>query len=915
VQLDPQRTDLLIRLAQIQVQLGRENAAKEAFLSALSSPYSSPDDLYQAADGLSDLGEPESAADCLERALELQPHPPFELIIELSNAYKSTGKHELAVKTLDKGIDQYAENALLHTFKADILATLGRHQAARSCLEHALILEPDNPAVHLQIAFALREQDDLHLAFEHALNAACNLPPGTDYLVAHGLAIELARSTLQEDQVKLLLKNLAKSEQSLVPEQAEVPSLHTLFDYHCIRAEFALEFEEQIAAAAALNEAFKIKQDHPRLLALQSRMALRQGDRTAAQEAIRQVMQQIEAGQIETKSADFSSNTLLGISLAAMELYDWEQSAELLEQAVDLSPQDTNLHLQKARLYVLRAEFQRLCQSLDIINHAPGGAALSPRTFRIFGETIQQTVDTLADDMQVDLPSSVRRWKNRGDVAFQPDHESLQDIDTLPEKPSDQAALLTALAQHGDPSQVARLFHTIQSQSGTDMLHHAIYSAYALALSATGQDQIAYEQGYEAISAAIEQNSANAIYYVIQAKLAEHMADWQAALKAMQTALSLWADEPRWQAYFAKILLSNDQYPESVLHYMSAIELEPGYFQHYLELSQAYLRSGESQQAIAILQDAVKAAPDQAEPYLALAAAYYEQQNYVQAKRNADLAARISPKNSAPLLMCAKIALKLEDPGQAKAHSEAVLRANPDDPQALFLQAQAFSAMGDPEKALQVIEKAIPLTNDPLALYLARAELLSTAGDEENLLPELIAIADQYPDEPQVLAPLAKAYAGVGQKSEAIQSAQQALHRNTGELPLDEQAQLHHMLGRLLRDSGQLDQSIHQLSEAIRIAPQTLSSYIELGLTQEERRQFGPALETYKKAISMYPSDPKPYYQAGLLLKSSRDYPGAESMLRKAAERDPDNVDIHRQLAALVALNLVHSRQPVSTEI
>jgi tetratricopeptide (TPR) repeat protein len=88
-----------------------------------------------------------------------------------------------------------------------------------------------------------------------------------------------------------------------------------------------------------------------------------------------------------------------------------------------------------------------------------------------------------------------------------------------------------------------------------------------------------------------------------------------------------------------------------------------------------------------------------------------------------------------------------------------------------------------------------------------------------------------------------------------------------------------------------------------------------LGLTQEERRQYEPALETYKKAISIYPTDARPYYQAALLLKSSRDYPAAESMLRKAAERDPDNVNIHRQLAALVALNLVHSRQPVTTEI
>jgi hypothetical protein len=52
-----------------------------------------------------------------------------------------------------------------------------------------------------------------------------------------------------------------------------------------------------------------------------------------------------------------------------------------------------------------------------------------------------------------------------------------------------------------------------------------------------------------------------------------------------------------------------------------------------------------------------------------------------------------------------------------------------------------------------------------------------------------------------------------------------------------------------------------------------------------------------------------------LLLKDSRDYPAAEKMLRRAAEKAPDDVAIHRQLAAMVALNLVHNRQPVSSEV
>jgi tetratricopeptide (TPR) repeat protein len=914
VQLDSQRTDLIIHLAQVEARMGKDDAAREAFLSALSSPYSTPENLYQAADGLSDLGDNEAAADCLERALELQPQPPLDLITELSNAYAAAGKTELAIKTIDKGIDQYSEDALLHAYKADLLGKLGRHQAARACLEHALIVEPDNPTVHLQIAFVLRDQDEVYPAFDHAMQAVKGLTASTGQQAALGLAAELARSTLQEDQTRQLLESGLTLDEPASSEQ-QPSTLHSPFDYYCIQAESSLELEEQIAAASALNEAFNLKAEHPRLLALQTRMAIRQGDRENAQSSFESLIAKIEAADQESVSNELPSNTLLGSALAAIELYKWDQAVEILDKAAALYPNDSNLHLQKARLFVLRAEFQRLCQALEIINHAPGGSALSPRTFRIFEETIQATIESLSQDMQADLPPAIERWRTRGSVAFQPSVDALHSLEKLPKQPSDQAALIAALTQNGDAGQVARLYHAIQSQADAETLHHAIYAAYALALSAIGQDQISLEQAREAIAAAIDQNPADAIYHVIQAKVAEQLGDWHIALGAIQTALSLWSDEARWQSYLAQLLLLSDQYPEAVVHYLSAIEMEPKHVQHYLDLSQAYLRNGEPEQAISILKEATKIAPDQASPYLALASAYYEHQNYIQAKRTADLSIKIAPDQLAPLLLCAKIALKLDDPGQAKAKTESALRLNPDDSQALYLQAQAYSALGDNERALKVVEKAISLSSDPLPLYLQRADLLAKFDGPQELLSELISIAEQYPDEPLVLAPLAKAYAEAGQNSEAIQAAQQALHRGKGQLPLDEQAQLHHLLGCLLRQSGQLDQSIHQLSEAIRIAPQDLSSYLELGLTQEERRQHGPAMETYKKAIKTYPSDPRPYYQAGLLLKSSRDYSAAESMLRKAAEKAPDDIDIHRQLAALVALNLVHNRQPVSTEI
>jgi Flp pilus assembly protein TadD len=212
---------------------------------------------------------------------------------------------------------------------------------------------------------------------------------------------------------------------------------------------------------------------------------------------------------------------------------------------------------------------------------------------------------------------------------------------------------------------------------------------------------------------------------------------------------------------------------------------------------------------------------------------------------------------------------------------------------------------------MQVVEKAIPLAVDPLPLLLEQTSLLESLHGNQANLNALQDLATQYPDDPAVLAPLAKALAQNNEREEAIRTAQRALRGGSHTLRPREQAGLHHLLGRLLRQTGQLDQAIHQFSEAVRLGPDLLEAYLDLGEAQLERRQNALAIQTYEKAIQIAPEDPRPFYQAGLAFKASRDYPGAETMLRRAAELAPDDLAIHRQLAALVALNLVHSRRPV----
>jgi Flp pilus assembly protein TadD len=51
---------------------------------------------------------------------------------------------------------------------------------------------------------------------------------------------------------------------------------------------------------------------------------------------------------------------------------------------------------------------------------------------------------------------------------------------------------------------------------------------------------------------------------------------------------------------------------------------------------------------------------------------------------------------------------------------------------------------------------------------------------------------------------------------------------------------------------------------------------------------------------------------AGLALKEAKEYQAAEEMLQKAVEKTPDNPIVHRQLGAVIALNLVHNRRSTS---
>ncbi len=123
------------------------------------------------------------------------------------------------------------------------------------------------------------------------------------------------------------------------------------------------------------------------------------------------------------------------------------------------------------------------------------------------------------------------------------------------------------------------------------------------------------------------------------------------------------------------------------------------------------------------------------------------------------------------------------------------------------------------------------------------------------------------------------------------------------------------LLGKILEKNGNLDQAAHYYGQAVAIDPTFIEGYLKLSQLHIKQRDYGKARKVLEQGIENSPADINLYLTCASLFKEVKDYYGAEKMLRKASAIEPRNVLIHRQLGAILALNMVHQSQEVSTQI
>lgn len=238
---------------------------------------------------------------------------------------------------------------------------------------------------------------------------------------------------------------------------------------------------------------------------------------------------------------------------------------------------------------------------------------------------------------------------------------------------------------------------------------------------------------------------------------------------------------------------------------------------------------------------------------------------------------------------------------QAKELIDRVLKENSQCVAAYKLSSKIHRESSNYQEAINILEAGLELNKGEKDLQIEMMRNLILKDSHSEALQLGLQLSNEYPEDVNILNILAEIYLELGDYHSAEMAA-----RRSYQLMNDQQA-ANLLLGKVARQQGNLDQALAHLLKIVTITNENVEPLMEVGEIYLEKQEPKKALEVFQDACMVDENDYRPFYRAGLVHREMKNYSEAETMLKKASSLAPRDANIRRQLAAVVALNLVHA--------
>jgi tetratricopeptide (TPR) repeat protein len=893
VYLRPYEQVLHLSLAQIYLENKAIDESKITLSKMLETSDISTSDYLKIASLYTQMNETKLATDILERSISENENPNYIECCELGYALLDNQQSSIALDFLDKVKQKHGHQPGFSILRADAYCEDKQYLPALQSLEPLLKRAEEGNTDFLQSSFTPNpshgylpfDLSNLQLRAALLYRALGNYSDAVKYaqfslksdpanVNAQLIAAELALSIANHDELNHILESLNNKAQ-LSSTDIDILRVLTL-DSMLIG---------DMTKVGLLYENFLGKDDQNLISMAVSALIAENQQQTHQSMAFLQIMKDRHTSQ---PKEDLTNQAKLqhfiniwencAVALVAWKLLDWDFADQLFRQCVRICESNPRLNLTLAEYLADKARMKALSKTLKVRKRLAKDLAETRTDEALFDEQVSMAKRILSADI-------VQSVEVLGKAQFTGHLPEEYDLETLV---LSSKLAIQAVAVIKNPSIIAQIM--------SDHPHDDdLQFQYAIKLLEKQPAKSA-----EILNKMTLNPSRQALHY---AALAIAQADQAAETEeSLHRALSIWSDEPEWLALLAKFQMQQNKLSDAKDSLSQAIELEPNNSQYWQSLGKIKWLEKDFYAARIDYEKANTLEPNNTPVLEALADLNRQLGEYKKAIDYQKQLLTLDPDNLDALESLAELHFIIQDYDHAIDYANKVIDSSLKCERALKVKIETLIILQSFDEAKKLAQDAMIIAKDPIAFEIYRIRIEARENPATGLRMAT-SLAHEHPEYPNVLNLLAQYQILLDQSKNAEKTLLQSLKLD------NKNAETLLALGALYRLYNQHETAQVYLNQAIEQNPSLIEAYLELGQSYEDQRLNDQALKTYNKAIEQVSKDPRAYVHAANAYKASRDFRSAELMLQKASQLAPTDQSIRRQLAAIVAQNLLNNLQ------
>jgi len=878
IKTNPEETSLYDILGLAHIRRGDFDSGIKQFKKGVEINPDSSATLLNLAKTYVVTGKNDEARKTLEKIISINPNDLNARTI-LVSLYVKEGDIDGAAKALEKTLEinpDYIQGYVL----ASMYFLQGKTDESIDLYNKALILDPDNAILHMNLAVAYQQKENYDAAISHCKRAISLKPEITSFKLAltnnYAAKGEFSKAKEQVESISSFSNDLMNTYLELLDmcqlnsekgkqimlalNKAVFSRLAGLFDQAISECKKAIEIfpenvvpkvilantylstnrnEEAIAVYSEIikdkpDEAASVYQDMLSIdgtvsgsLALAGILA-KQGDTDKAAKMIEDVIL-LDPGNLVAR------NLLGEMSLADG---DYEKAENEFSKMIELRSNSFEGHYNMARVRFARGDFDKC------IEHCKEALITRPEDVRIHNIL---GMAYMRKGMLNDAVIEFNKIIDDINSDFIPAYLNLADINMAVRQP-DIASFLYKAALRIKPDAVkARLG---LGNSYTLMGHHS---------NAVTE--------FESI---INKYPDNVNAHISLARSYMAMDNDIKAQEVTMNALSIEADNPIARSVLASIYVKKEDVPQAINQLKQVLSKNPKVLNVYA-LGILYMDVEEFENAILVYRQAVENFPENNLLWCNLAVAYQMNKDFKGAKDACFKALNIQPDGIMPNMCMLNIFLAKGEFENARRHLKTM---------ASFNVVQRRKYLDLVKFCNQNNELA-----DKISYHLARALVYTNNGWFKRILREYGEITKLAPSNTVAYNAQVDNLILLGEIDKAIDLCKKIVEMEP------ESPDSHNKLAGIYYRKGETDKALAQYRKTISIDQNNFIAYLNIGILLESRDLLEESIDAYKKVIELDPASPVAYNNLAWLYSSRMQNKMEEALklAKKAKEIVPNN--------------------------